>query len=1107
MPLRRYPTAMLLSISDVFIKKPVLTTVCTIVIILLGIISLPLLPLAKLPELAPKQVQVSTNYVGSDAKTAEDNVTTVLERQINGTEQVIYMTSTTDNTGTTIINVFFPVEMDRNTAQVLVQNNVAIASANLPEEVNRQGVTTQKQSPSVTIAYGVFSESDAQGKPIYDDIFVSNFVDRVLLDEIKRLDGVGSAAIIGASNYAMRFWLNPDALAARGLTAADVQSAIRNQNIQVGVGGVNLPPVSDEQRFQINARAVGRFINPAEAGEIVVKVGDDGSLIKIKDVGRVDIGTQKYIQTSLFDGKPAVALVVYQLPGTNALNTADLIKEKIAELEPRFPPGLKAEVALDNTLFVTASLQEAVLTLTEAILLVILVIFIFLQNWRTTLIPALAIPVSLIGAMAFALGFGFSLNQLTLFGVILATGLVVDDGILVVEAIETKLEQGMQPFQAALDAMGELTGAVISTSLVLMAVFIPVTFFPGTTGIVYKQFAVIMAASVAVSTFNAISFSPSMSSLLMRPKRQQHGPLAIFFNGFNRFFDWLKDRYGSLVNMLIRARLIAIPVFIGGIIATILVYSATPTGFIPEEDQGYFFMLGNSPPGVSIEYTKDVIAKATKIVEQREEVEHVLGMGGFSFLGNDSSKSLFFVKLKSWEDRPGEKGSVFSLLNEINRELAQKIPDAQVIAVNAPPVDGLSSTGGLDFYVQNRGGIPIDDFTNYVQAYMAKLREVPVINPRSVFTQFTFDAPLLEIAVDRDKANAQNVEISEIFRTIGTYMGSSYINQFVLEGRLYQVYAMADSQYRTNPRDIERLYVRSRSGELVQLSNVLALNNITYPPILTHFNIYPAIDVQAAPALGYSTGQAMAAMEKLADEMFPESMGYAWYGTGYQEQQSGGAAPIIFGLAFIMVFLVLAAQYESYVDPTIIMMTVPLAILGAMGAILLRAKFMIAAGAVWPTVNNNVYAQVALVMLIGLASKNAILIVEFANQAMDLGMKIPQAAAFAAKERMRPILMTAISGLVGFWPLVIAAGAGAMSRWSLGTAIFGGYLISTILSLFLVPMLYTVIKEAELRFLKGNGGPPAGGDDSFSTADDGREAETQEPETATPSLKIAPQNE
>lgn len=1096
---------MLLSISDNFIKKPVLTTVCTIVIVLLGAIALPLLPLAKLPDLAPKQVTVSASYVGSDAKTAEENVTTVLERQINGTEQVIYMNSSTDNTGSSSINVYFPVEMDRNIAQVLVQNNVAIAASSLPEEVNRQGIVTQKQSPSITIAYGFYSEKDAEGKFIYDDLFISNFVDRVVNNEIKRLNGVGSTAIIGVGLYAMRFWLDPDALAARSLSALDVVNAIRQQNIQVGAGGINLPPVDAGQKFQINARVLGRFVSPEEAGEIVVKAGDDGTLIRIKDVGYASVGSQSYKQVSLFDGAPAVAFLIYQLPGTNALNTADLVREKIAELRPLFPPGLNAAVATDNTLFVTASLDEAQKTLIEAILLVFLVIFVFLQNWRTTIIPAIAIPVSLIGAMAFALVFGFSLNQLTLFGVILATGLVVDDGILVVEAIETKLSQGMRPMQAALDAMNELTGAVVATSIVLMAVFIPVTFFPGTTGIVYKQFALIMAFSVAISTFNAISFSPSMSAILMRPAKEKHGPLAIFFNWFNRFFDWIREGYGKIVEFLIAIRLLVLPFFIASLVGTAWIYSITPTGFIPEEDQGYFFILGNSPPGVSIEYTKDIISKVITIVKDREEVEHVLGMGGFSFLGNDSSKSLYFVKLKNWEERPGQKKSVFALLADINRELSMKISGAQVIAVNAPPVDGLSSTGGLDFYLQNRGDLPMDVFIENIQKYMAAARKLPELNPRTIFTQFTFSAPLFEISVQRDKANAQNIDVSSIFQTLGVYMGSSYVNQYVLGGRLYQVYAQAKGSFRSNPQDMSRLYVRSRDGALVQLSNVVNIKQINYPPIVTHFNIYPAVDVQASPAQGYSTGQAMMAMEKLAKEIMPVSMGYEWYGTGYQEKQSGGAAPIIFGLAFIMVFLVLAAQYESYIDPTIIMMTVPLAILGAMGAILLRANAQVATGALWPTVNNNVYAQVALVMLIGLASKNAILIVEFANQAMDLGMSITKAAAFAAKERLRPILMTAISGLVGFWPLVIAAGAGAMSRWSLGTAIFGGYLISTMLSLFLVPVLYSLIKEIEERFLKGGGGNSG---PSATAQPKGQASQVpEESGTVSPSLQISPQND
>ncbi|MEI2579786.1 efflux RND transporter permease subunit [Scytonema sp. PRP1] len=539
---------MLLSIADIFIKRPVFTTVCTVLILLVGGICIPLLPLDKLPEMALKQVTVTANYLGTDAKTAEENVTTVLEREINGTERVVYMSSQTTNDGNSTINVSFPTDTDRNTAQVLVQNNVAIASASLPEEVNRIGVITQKQSPTITLAYAFYSEKDEKGNFIYDNVFLSNYVDRQIFDEIKRIEGVGSIRIVGERKYAMRIWLDPDALAARNLTAQDVINAVSEQNIQVGSGRIGQQPTPTDQQYEIALRANGRFTTPAEAEDIVVQTGKDGTLIRLKDVGRAEVGAENYSATTLFDGSPAVILLAYQLPGTNAWNTASAIKAKMAELQPNFPPGLKSAVGLDNTLFVAASLDEAFKTLMEAIALVFLVIFIFLQDWRTTIIPSLAIPVSLIGAMAFAYVFGFTLNQLTIFGIILATGLVVDDGIVVVEAIAAKLEQGMKPMQAALDAMEELTGAIIATSVVLMAVFIPVTFFPGTTGIVYKQFALIIAFSIAISTFNALSFSPSMSAIIMRRQQEVHGPLGLFFRWFNRVFDWLKGDMSRLWN-------------------------------------------------------------------------------------------------------------------------------------------------------------------------------------------------------------------------------------------------------------------------------------------------------------------------------------------------------------------------------------------------------------------------------------------------------------------------------------------------------------------------------------------------------------------------------
>lgn len=1065
-----------MSIASIFIKRPVFTTVCTILIVLVGGICLPLLSLDKLPELAPKQVSVTANYLGTDAKTAEENVTTVLERQINGTEQVVYMSSQTTNNGQTTINISFPVEIDRNTAQVLVQNNVAVAEASLPIVVNQTGVTTQKQSPTITLVYAIASEKDEQGKYYYDSVFLSNYVDKFILDEVKRIEGVGNATIIGERRYAMRIWLNPDDLAARGVTAQDVVNAISEQNIQVGAGRIGQQPTSEKQQYETALRAVGRFSTPQEAEDIVVQVGEDGTLTRVRDVGRAEVGAEDYSTSSLFNNDPAVALLVYQLPGTNAWNTAELVRSRMAELEQKFPPGIKLTIGLDNTAFIGAALDEAVKTLIEAILLVFLVIFVFLQNWRITIIPVIAIPVSLIGAMAFAFAFGFTINQLTLFGVILATGLVVDDGIIVVEGIAEKLSQGMRPMQAALDAMEELTSAIIATSAVLMAVFIPVSFFPGTTGIVYKQFALVIAFSIAISAFNAITFSPSMGAIIMRPPRQSHGPLAVLFRWFNRFFDWMKHGYVRSVEFLLRLRWGVMIVFIAGLVATGWIYVTTPQGFIPEEDQGYFFILSEGPPSVSLNYTDAIVRRVEEMILKLPEVESITGLTGFSFEGNASNKGVFFVKLKPWEERAGAEHSVFGILQKVNQQLFT-ITGARLVAVNAPPVDGLGSTGGLELYIQNQAALPMEALVTSTQQFMEAARQRPEV--AAVLTQFTTAAPIMQVSIDRNQAKAQNINIDDIFGTMQTYLGGNYVNQYVLQGRLYRVYAQAEGAHRSNSADIGRLYVRSQDGNLVQMSTLARTEQTSYPPIITHYNVYPAIKVQITPASGFSTGQAITAMEEVAKEVLQPGFEYEWTGTAFQEKTSGGAAPIIFGLAFIIVFLVLAAQYENYIDPLIILLTVPLAILGAIGAIVFRAN-VFQAGGIWPVIDNNIYAQVALVMLIGLASKNAILIVEFANQSRELGMNITQAAIRSAEERLRPILMTALAGILGFSPLVVASGAGAMSRWALGTALVGGFTFSTILSLFLVPVLYVVIKNLEERFLHP-GGPnktDAGGDES-----------------------------
>ncbi|VEP15674.1 Hydrophobe/amphiphile Efflux-1 (HAE1) Family protein [Hyella patelloides LEGE 07179] len=1054
-----------MSISTPFIKRPVLTTVCTIVIVLLGVICIALLPLDKLPQIAPKQITVRANYVGADAKTTVENVTTVLEREINGTEDVRWINSNTDNNGNSTINVSFPVEKDTNISQVLVQNRVAQAQSNLPQSVLATGVTTEKESPSITLVYGFYSEQDEAGEYYYDPVFLYNYVDRYLWNELRRIEGVGSLRVFGSATYSMRVWLDPNKLAARGLTASDVVGAIQNQNFEVGAGGVGRQPVAIAQQYELPLRVNGRFTTIEEAEDIVVQASGDGTLIKVKDVGRAELGVENYSTQAVFDGEaPAVGLIVYQLPGTNALDTAEAVKARMTELEADFPRGLKATIAQDNTLFINASLQDLVVTLIQAIGLVVLIIFIFLQDWRTTLIPAIAIPVALIGSMIALQALGFTLNQLTLFACVLATGLVVDDGIVIVEAVSAKLSQGMRPVQAALDAMEELVGAVISTSVVLMAVFIPVTFFPGTTGIVYKQFALTIAFAVVFSTFNALTFSPTMSGVFLRPAEPVKGPLGWLFPRFDRVFDWLKGRYRSLIQFLTQIKLVVIAIFIGGLVLTGWTYTSLPQGFVPEEDQGYFFTIIEAPPGVSLSYTHNITQQAAQIVMEYEEVQHSMGLSGFSFDGQNSNKAVMFVKLHPWDERSGDSSSVFGLLQRVNQQFQQNIDGARVIAVNAPPVDGLSSFGGSEIYIQDRQGRGMDTLMSNTQQVIAAANERPEI--AQAFTTFTFDSPMLEADIDRNQANAQNVDISEILNTLQTYLGSNFVNQFVLDGRLYRVYAQAEAERRSNPDDINRLSVRSRDGELIRLSSLINVQQISYPPIVTNYNVYPAIRIIVAPAPGYSSGQVITAMEEVAEATLQPGFGYEWTNTAAEEKTAGGAAPLVFGLAFVMVFLVLAAQYESYIDPLIIMLTVPLAILGALGGIWLRATFL-QAGGVWPILDNNIYAQVGLVMLIGMASKNAILIVEFANQNRTLGMGIEKAAIFASEQRFRAILMTAISTLVGFMPLLIASGAGAVSRWSLGTAVFGGMSLATVLSLIFVPILYIVIKDFEQSFLKG----------------------------------------
>ncbi|WP_375472753.1 efflux RND transporter permease subunit [uncultured Nostoc sp.] len=1104
---------------NTFIKRPVLTTVCTFIILLLGSICIPILPISQLPELAPVQITVSSNNIGADAQTTESTVTNIIERQINGVKDVSYISSNTGNDGFSNITVSFPTNVNSDIAQVNVQNKQALADPQLPDTVQRTGVTVETASSSLLLVYGFYSENNE-----YDNIFISNYVDLYIFDQIKRLPGVGKATIFGERKYAMRLWLDPNKLAQHQLTPQDVTAALQEQNIQVGAGAIGKEPAPDNQSFEFALRATSRFKDAAEFEDMVLKVSRGGTnsttngttnsttnstinsatnstLVKVRDIGRVELGAESYLADAKFTlpgnaPKPAVGLGIYQLPGSNALNVAHAVENQIKILEKNFPPGLKAQVAFDTTPFVEISLEEVLHTLVEAIVLVVLVIFVFLQDWRTTIIPTVAIPVSLIGTCAALLVLGFQINTLTLFGFVLAIGIVVDDAIIVVEAVAVKLEEGMRPFEAAVEAMKELTGAIIATSLVLMAVFIPVAFIPGTTGIVYKQFALTVACSIGISTFNALTFSPSMAAILMRPAQTPRGPLGWFFRQFNRGFGWFTRRYVGFVSYLTHVKPIVIGVFITGLVATVLMYRAVPTGFIPEEDQGYFFVIVQGPDGVSLKYTESVMERVAKEVTSLPEVQASFMISGFGFDGNASNLGIAFANLKPWKERPSESESVYGILQRMNKKLSA-ITDARAIAVNAPPVRGLSTTGGFEFIIQDKtGSAPIETLIENAQKLIGAANKNPVL--QGVFTQFTADTPQFDIQVNRNQTKALNVELNDIFGTLQSYLGSQYVNDFVQGQRQYRVYIQADGVFRSNPDDIGKLYVRSANGAMIPLSSLVKITPFVGPKTISHYNLYRSIKVQGAPAPGASSGQAIKAMEQIAAEVLPQGFGYEWTGTYLQEKTSGGATGLIFALAIVIVFLVLSAQYESYIDPIIILLTVPLAVLGAMTALWLRSNiFMV--GSLFPKVVDDIYCQVGLVTLIGLAAKNAILVVEFANQLHEQGMSYTRAAVKAGQERLRPILMTSFAALLGFLPLVISQGAGASSRWSLGTALFGGLMLSTFLSLFLVPILYILVKSLAQAISprKGSGGskPPHSPNGTSGSRHEALPAGSNQPET------------
>ncbi len=1058
---------MIFSISGSFIKRPVFATVCSIIITLLGIACIPTLPVAQYPEIAPPLVTVTSNYVGANAEVVESTVTNILEQQLNGIEGVRYIKSTSANDGTSSINLTFELGKDQDIAAVDVQNRVSTVLSRLPGPVTQTGVQVQKANNNFLLAIGLYSDRDeSKGKDIYDVTYLSNYTDLYIADAIKRIKGVGDVQIFGERKYAMRLWLDPNRLASRNLTPQNVITALQQQNLQVGAGQIGQPPTQSTQQYQYAVNAQGRLKDVEEFNELVIQTTEDGTLIKLKDVGRAELGAENYSSLLRFTSSDrvthqGVGLGINQQAGSNALDTAVAVKEEMKLLAENFPPGIHYEVAFDTTTFIEAGTEEVIVSLFQAVVLVVLIVYLFLQNWRAALVISLAMPVALVGTFIFVKLLDFSINTLTLFGLTLATGLVVDDAVVIVEDITRRIQdQGLKPVEAAIQSMNELFSAVIATSVVLIAVFVPVAFFPGTTGQLYKQFALTIAFSITISTFNAVTFTPTLSAILL--KRTQ-APNNWFFNSINWSIDKTRQMYSRSIVVLTRFKFVILALFSGALVLTYWIYNIVPAGFIPDEDQGIFITLVQAPEGVSLNYTQKVLEQAEAILKEVPEVQQIFAVGGFSFSGSTPNNGLIFTTLKPWEERREANQSLQSIIGGFFPQPFGLFPkmlgiqEATVIPFNLPSINGVGNFGGFEFHLQDRENLGFDTMGTALNSLVGRAStypspEKPQVN--GLRPNFNANTPQISVEVDRTKANALQVPVEDIFNTLQVFLGSTYVNDFNQFNRAYRVYVQADQAFRSNPEDIQKLYVRSQTDQMISLSNLVTIKEIIGPSIISHYNLFRSVEINGSPAPGVSSGQALKAMEASAKETLPKGFGYEWSGLSLEEIESGGQALFIFGLGVVFVFLILSAQYESFVDPFIILLTVPLAILGALIALIIKGSA------------NDIYTQVGFVMLIGMASKNSILIVEFANQLRDQGLSITKAAIESAKERLRPILMTAFSTVAGGIPLMVATGPGAAARQSLGTATFGGMCIATVLSLFVIPILYIIIKHAEETFGK-----------------------------------------
>jgi HAE1 family hydrophobic/amphiphilic exporter-1 len=1021
---------------DFFIRRPVFATVCALLIILAGAVVIPSLPIAQFPTLAPPQIGVTSVYIGASAQTVETAVTTPLEQQINGAEAMKYITSASTSSGVSQIVATFELDRNPDLAAVDIQNRVNTAQGRLPGAVKTTGITIAKSSQNFVFAAAVYSPDGR-----YDSLFMSNYLDVYVRDSLKRVRGVADVIIFGERKYSMRLWLDPVRMAGRGLTAPDAVGALAEQNVEVTAGQVGQPPTQPGQAYQISVRAIGRLSEPAQFENIILKTNADGTLVRVKDVGRVELGAEDYGSELEFNGHDAVGVAITQLSTANAL---EVDRQAIAELErlsKHFPPGMVYDLAFDTTDAVSESIRDVLSTLLQAIGLVILVIFIFLEDWRSTIIPAVTIPVSLVGTFAFVKLLGFSINTLTLFGITLATGLVVDDAIVVIENIQRHIQEGeTDAHKAASAAMKEVTGAVIATSLVLVAVFLPVAFFPGTTGILFRQFALTIAFSISISAFNALTLTPSLSAILLGRERGKHG---WFFSKVDKVIAGITESYRRALRRFLKYRAAAVALFLVALGVTYVVFLRVPRGFVPNEDQGYLIIAVQAPSGASLEYTKSIGQQITAVLSKEPEIRDVFAVSGFGFAGSAPNRGLTFATLKPYSKRKGSRHTADAVLARIRRPLFG-ISGAIVIPFSPPSVSGVGAFGGFQFEVQDQGNHSLEELANVTSNLVRQGSARKEL--AGLYTGYTANDPQFLITIDREKAKSLHVPLQQITDTLGIYMGSAYVNDFDFNNRSYRVYVQADKQFRSRPQDMRQFYARSDGGAMIPLDNLVTITQTTTPQVISHYNLFRSAEIDGSAAPGFSSGQAISAMEDLSNKALPQGFTYQWTGLSLEELQSGATSLILFGLGTLVVYLTLSAQYESFVLPFIVLLAVPMAMLGALGAQWMRG------------LENDVYCQIGLVMLVGLSSKNAILIVEFAEQLRHRGMPLVEATVEAARIRLRPILMTSFAFILGVIPLVIASGAGEKGRHSVGTTVFGGMIMSTILNLFFIPVLYLVIE-------------------------------------------------